>query len=353
MKQNERDEIGAMRYTESVTKGQPDKVCDQIADAIVDEYIRHDPKARVSIDVMGSHGAIMVSGEVTTKADFDVESIVKRVYREIGYVDEHEPYVSIERDAPNVLLAEKRGGANDTTVVTGYATSSTPEMLPEPLLLAHAIAKRLDDLRSMDREFSWLLPDGKVLVGCEGTEPRFVGLTVQHDESIDESFVRTRLAEQVIAPIVGNLDKVTVTVNQGGACTAGGFSAFIGLTGRKIACDTYGGLLPWGGGALSGKDPGKIDRCGAYMARYAAKWLVAKGAGKTVQVTLCYVRGMEHPVMVKARTGEGKDVTSALQGMDFRPSAILERLNLRVPRYRETACYGHFGRDFPWERIRE
>lgn len=343
-----------MQFVEAPTKGQPDKVCDAIADAILDEYLRRDPNSRVSIEVFGSHGMIAIGGEVTSNADFDVAAVAKQVYREVGYTDEIEPFVNIAADAPDILSTVKRGGANDACVASGYATSATPQFLPRPLVLAHALAKRLDDLRSLDTEFSWLRPDGKVLVGMEGVRPKHITVTIQHDEQVEESLVRTRLFERAISPIIGMNEGVNVTINKSGRVTSGGFQSDTGVTGRKISSDTYGGLLPWGAGALSGKDPAKIDRLAGYMCRYAAKNLVALGAGKTVLVDAVYERGAERPVFLRARTGEGKDVTAKLTELfDFRPSAMLETLDLRKPIYKSTACYGHFGREgFPWERIK-
>jgi len=343
-----------MQFVECVTRGQPDKVADQIADGIVDEYLRRDKLARVSVDVLCSHGAMMIGGEVTSTADFDVGAIAKRVYRECGYLDEIEPFVNISTDVSEVIALDKLGSANDVTVASGYATSVTPQFLPKPYVLAQAVVKRLDDLRGLDPEFAWLRPDGKVLIGADRGSIKYATLIVQHDDSVDESLVRTRLFERVLLPVLGSAESVTIAINRQGKYTQGGFQLGVGVTGRKIASDTYGGLLPWGGGALSGKDPSKIDRLGSYMARFAAKTLCAKGLGRSIMVDVVYARGEERPIYLKARTGEGKDLTNQLASFDFRPSAILERLDLRRPIYRATACYGHFGREgFPWEKVEE
>ncbi|MEI7740894.1 MAG: methionine adenosyltransferase domain-containing protein [bacterium] len=342
-----------MQFVEVVTKGQADKICDQIADAVLDEYLRREPNSRVSLEVFGSHGMMVIGGEVTSKADFDVATVAKQVYHEIGYLDEIEPFVNIALDSPDSIRTSERGGANDMCIASGYATNATPQFLPASLVLAQAIAKRLDDLRLTDSSFNWLRPDGKVMVGFDGQHPKFIKIMVQHDDSVDDSMVRTKLFERVVASMLRNLDGVKVDINYSGKITQGGFQVDTGVTGKKLAADTYGGVLPWGAGSLSGKDPSKIDRLSAYMCRFAAKNLVAMGAGRTVMIEAIYSRGEEKPVFLRARTGEGKDLTETVkEKFDFRPASILERLDLRRPIYKATACYGHFGRnEFPWEKL--
>jgi S-adenosylmethionine synthetase len=235
----------------------------------------------------------------------------------------------------------------------GYATAETPEFLPGPVVTVHRLAWGLSDLRRNHPDFSWLRPDGKTQVTVEGGKVTTVLISTQHRKGMAVEEMQRLLTDHLIQPVIGDLRGVRILVNPTGVFVTGGFHADTGLTGRKLMVDTYGGLLPHGGGAFSGKDSTKVDRSGAYMARFAAKNIVANGLAKNCLVSVAYAIGRDEPVMLRARSGEGKDLSSYLgKHFDFRPRAIIERLDLRRPIFRKTAAYGHFGRDeFPWEHI--
>jgi S-adenosylmethionine synthetase len=342
-----------MKTVESVTEGHPDKVCDQIADAILDAYLIRDPASRVAVEAFGSHGALMIGGEVTSGAEIDVASLAARVYKEIGYDDELEIFTNIEVQSPEIAHGVDSGGAGDQGIMYGYATAETPEFMPLPVVLANRLAWGLTDLRRNDPGFSWLRPDGKTQVTVDRGRVTDVLISCQHRDDMTQGEIRRLIIEHLLGPVLGDLDRTAVLVNPSGSFTSGGFTADTGLTGRKIMVDSYGGLIPHGGGAFSGKDPTKVDRSGAYMARFAAKNLVANGLARTCLVSVAYAIGREEPVMLRAVSGDGRDLTADLRRrFDFRPRAIMERLSLRRPIYRTTAAYGHFGRDeFPWENI--
>ncbi|MFH2062751.1 MAG: methionine adenosyltransferase [bacterium] len=342
-----------MKTVESVTEGHPDKICDQIADAILDAYLAKDPRSRVAVEVFGSHGAVMVGGEVTSMAEVDPAQVAQAVYKEIGYEDDIEVFTNIEEQSPDIARGVDLGGAGDQGIMYGYATAETPEYLPECMVLAHRLSWGLGNLRRHHSEFKWLRPDGKTQVTVDGSRVQTVVVSAQHAEGTDPEKVRSLLKEHLILPTVGEMDDSRLLINPTGSFSVGGFSADTGLTGRKIMVDTYGGLMPHGGGAFSGKDPTKVDRSAAYMARFAAKNIVANGVARSCLVTVAYAIGREEPVMLEARSGDGRDLSEYLrEHFDFRPMAIIERLGLRRPIYRATAAYGHFGRDeFPWEHI--
>jgi S-adenosylmethionine synthetase len=342
-----------MKTVEAVTEGHPDKVCDQIADALLDTYLQRDPASRVAVEVFGSHGAVMIGGEVTSKAEVDASQVALRLYREIGYPDDIEVFVNIEEQSPDIARGVDTGGAGDQGIMYGYATSETPEFLPLPVVLAQRLAYGLSDLRRNHRDFNWLGPDGKTQVVMEKGKIVSVVVSTQHSNEVSMVEMRRQLMSQLIEPTVGAYGGGRVFVNPTGVFNIGGFNADTGLTGRKLMVDTYGGLIPHGGGAFSGKDPTKVDRSAAYMARFAAKNIVANGLAKNCLVSVAYVIGKEEPLMLKATSGDGHNLTDYLKKhFDFRPRAIIERLDLRRPIYRPTAAYGHFGRDeFPWEHI--
>ncbi len=342
-----------MKTVESVTEGHPDKVCDQIADAILDAYLARDPASRVAVEVFGSHGALMIGGEITSTADVDSAFIAKRVYKEIGYDDDLEVFSNIEEQSPDIAHGVDQGGAGDQGIMYGYATVETSEFLPVPVVMANRLAWGLAKLRHNHPEFTWLGPDGKTQVTYDKGRPVKILVSCQHKEEIDTPEIQRLIAEHLVGPAVGALGGIELIVNPSGRFVQGGFSADTGLTGRKIMVDTYGGLIPHGGGAFSGKDPSKVDRSGAYMARFAAKNMVANGIAKSILVSVAYAIGQEEPVMLRAVSGDGRDLTEQLKKhFDFRPRAIMERLSLRRPIYRNSAAYGHFGRDeFPWEMI--
>lgn len=342
-----------MKTVESVTEGHPDKVCDQISDAVLDAYLVRDPLARVAVEAFGCHGVVMVGGEVTSTEEVDVELLVRNLYATIGYEDNIDVLVHVAKQSPDIAQGVDTGGAGDQGIMYGYATSETPELLPRGVVLAHALTKRLADLRRYDPVFRWLGPDGKAQVTIDRGRVTTVLVSAQHDEKIPIEEVRTLIRNGVIAPVVGSLEGVEVLVNPTGRFVLGGFTADTGLTGRKLMVDTYGGLIPHGGGAFSGKDPTKVDRSASYMARFAAKNIVANGLAKNCLVSVAYAIGRAEPVMVRAVAGDGKDVTSiVVKNFDFRPAAIIERLGLRRPIYKQTASYGHFGRaGLPWEEV--
>jgi S-adenosylmethionine synthetase len=342
-----------MKTVESVTEGHPDKVCDQIADAILDAYLAKDPASRVAVEVFGSHGAVMIGGEVTSAAVVDPTTIAHKVYKEIGYGDDIDVFTNIEEQSRDIAQGVDVGGAGDQGIMYGYATNETKEYLPQCVVLAHRLAWGLADLRRTDPDMAWLRPDGKTQVTVSGDRTVTVVVSTQHDEAMAQEEIRKHLVKRLIAPVIGGVKDVEIHINPTGKFVLGGFTADTGLTGRKLMVDTYGGLIPHGGGAFSGKDPTKVDRSAAYMARFAAKNIVANGVAKNCFVTVAYAIGREEPVMLTAKSGDGKSLTQYLkQHFDFRPRAIIERLSLRRPIYRSTAAYGHFGRDeFPWEHI--
>ncbi len=343
------------KAVESTMAGQPDKVCDQIADAIVDEYLRRDAESRVDRKVMGAHGMMMIGGEVNSSADFDVAALAKQVYRDVGYDDEIEVFVNVESSSEE--MKPVRGSA-DTVVVNGYATRETREFLPLPLVYAHSIARRMDELRRLDPAFHWMGPDGKVQVVLD--KKKVVGVTVlcQHSKDMAPRDVQSLVLDRVIAPLAGE-QGAQVFINPLGAFVTGGFHADTGVSGRKTATDFYGGIIPHGDNTLSGKDPGKAERAGAYMARFIAKNIVAQGLAESVLVGLAYTMGREEPVMVDVKAagqktrGSTLDFTNLVKSQyDLRLEAIVEQLDLKQPRYRSTALYGHFGKDgLPWEEI--
>jgi S-adenosylmethionine synthetase len=342
-----------MKTAESVTEGHPDKVCDQIADALLDEYLKRDAQSRVALEVFGSHGMLMIGGEVTSKGEVDIETMAKNVYSQVGYVDELEVFVNIELQSSDIAQGVDVGGAGDQGIMYGYATLETPSLMPAPIAFAHALSSKLADLRRHDPAFAWLRPDGKTQVTMDRGRVTTVVVSAQHATEITQDQIRSMISEQVIGPVIGSLDGIELHINPTGRFVVGGFTADTGLTGRKLMVDTYGGIIPHGGGAFSGKDSTKVDRSAAYMARFAAKNLVAAGFAKKCMVSVAYAIGHADPVMLTARSEDGRDLSPLLQKyFDFRPNAIIERLDLRKPIFRDTASYGHFGRDrFPWEQI--
>lgn len=249
------------------------------------------------------------------------------------------------------------GGAGDQGIMYGFATNETPEFLPRGIVLAHKLTKGLEDLRK-NGEIKWLGPDGKAQVAIDGATGREISailVSTQHNENIDQKEIRKILIEKLIKPLIGDISGIEILVNPTGKFAMGGFTADTGLTGRKIMVDTYGGLIPHGGGCFSGKDPTKVDRSAAYMARYAAKNLVASGWAKECIVSVAYAIGRSEPLMVEAINEKGESINDEImKRFDFKPLAIIEKLNLRTPIYRKTAAYGHFGREeFPWESVEE
>jgi len=352
------------RYTvESVTEGHPDKICDQISDAILDACLAEDPHSRVAIETFGSHGTLVIGGELTTRAEVDPVAIARNVYRDIGYTDDIEIIVRITRQSPDIALGVDVGGAGDQGIMYGYATDETPEMLPLGVVLAHALSDRLAWIRKETVEGRLALgPDGKTQVTLERDPDGKLDIRVlvssQHAEWVGKEELRELLTRTLIDPVLCARGYIPscVLINPTGRFVIGGFAGDTGLTGRKIMVDTYGGLVPHGGGAFSGKDATKVDRSGAYMARFAARRMVEEGFGSEIRVAVAYAIGMVEPLMLSAENEKGQDLTSELvKRFDFRPAAIIERLGLHRPMYRMTARNGHFGHaQFPWEeRLRK
>jgi len=340
-------------YTvESVTSGHPDKICDQVSDAILDECLSQDPKSRVAIESFGGHGLLLVGGEVTTKAQVDFKEIAKRIYREIGYQDDLKVMTNITCQSPDIARGVDTGGAGDQGIMYGYATDETEEFLPLGVVLSHKLTKGLELLRK-NNQVSWLKSDGKSQVTIKNGVVKSILISCQHDENVSQEEIRETIIEKLIKPLVGEINNIEILVNPTGNFVRGGFSADTGLTGRKIMVDTYGGLIPHGGGCFSGKDPSKVDRSAAYMARFAAKNIVADGLAKECLVSASYAIGRTEPLMVEAVSETGKNLSDLVRSkFDFRPNAIIERLDLLKPIYLKTASYGHFGKaDFPWEKI--
>jgi S-adenosylmethionine synthetase len=340
-------------YTvESVTSGHPDKMCDQISDAILDECLAQDPKSRVAIESFGGHNLLLVGGEITTNANVDFKKIAEDVYRKIGYEDDLKIITNITFQSPDIAQGVDTGGAGDQGIMYGYATDETKEFLPRGVVLVHKLTKGLETLRK-NNEIPWLKPDGKSQVTMQDGKIRSILISCQHDENVSQEEIERTIIEKLIKPIVGNISGIEILVNPTGKFIKGGFSADTGLTGRKIMVDTYGGLIPHGGGCFSGKDPSKVDRSAAYMARFAAKNIVANNLAKECLVSVSYAIGRVEPLMVEIINEKGEDLSGAIKDkFDFKPRSIIETLDLLRPIYSRTASYGHFGKsDLPWEKI--
>lgn len=369
--------------SESVTEGHPDKICDQISDAVLDAIMAQDPAGRVACETTATTGMVMVMGEITTTAKIDIPSIVRNAVNRIGYDDPAYGFdghtcavlTTIDKQSPDIAQgvnnaydasADEKIGAGDQGMMFGYACDETAELMPAPLALSHALARRLTAVRKSG-ELNWLRPDGKSQVTVEydaaGNVVRCPAIVVstQHSPDISIEKLREAIVETVIKPTIPAryIDAGTkFFVNPTGRFVVGGPAGDSGLTGRKIIVDTYGGAAAHGGGCFSGKDPTKVDRSAAYMARYVAKNLVAAGLARRCQVELAYAIGVSEPVSIVVDTfGTGTvsdDKLTELVGCNFdlRPGKIISYLNLRRPIYEQTAAYGHFGRpdlDLPWE----
>ncbi len=378
--------------SESVTEGHPDKIADQISDAILDAILEQDPRARVAVETLVTTGIAIVAGEVTTRAYVEIPDIVRKTILEIGYTRAKYGFdgetcavlTSIHSQSPDIALGVDRAleaktgeisaedeleqlGAGDQGIMFGYATNETPEYMPLPITLAHKLAMRLAEVRKK-KIVPFLRPDGKtqVTVEYEDDKPVRVNtvlISAQHDPNVSYEDLREALLEHVIKPVIPEEywdDKVKVLINPTGRFVLGGPMADTGLTGRKIIVDTYGGWVPHGGGAFSGKDPTKVDRSAHYMARYVAKNVVAAGLADRFLIQLSYAIGVARPISIMINTfgtskvDEEKLLKVITEMFDFRPGAIIKRLNLLRPIYKKTAVYGHFGRndeDFTWEKL--
>ncbi len=377
--------------SESVTEGHPDKMCDQISDAILDALMEQDPMSRVACETCTTTGLVMVMGEITTNAYVDIQKIVRDTVREIGYtrgkygfdadtcgvitaIDEQSADIALGVDKALEAKENKMSeeeivaiGAGDQGMMFGYASDETPELMPYPISLAHKLARKLTEVRK-DGTLKYLRPDGKTQVTVEydenGTPKRLdaVVLSTQHDPDVTQEQIHEDIKKYVFDPIIpeGMVDENTkFFINPTGRFVIGGPHGDSGLTGRKIIVDTYGGMARHGGGAFSGKDCTKVDRSAAYAARYVAKNIVAAGIAKKCEIQLSYAIGVAHPTSIMVDTfGTGKLSDEKLveiirENFDLRPAGIIQMLNLRRPIYKQTAAYGHFGRtdvDLPWEK---
>ncbi|MGV8152114.1 MAG: methionine adenosyltransferase [Candidatus Nanoarchaeia archaeon] len=365
--------------SESVTEGHPDKICDQISDAILDNLLAQDPDSRVAVETLVTTGSVHIAGEVTTKGFFDAQRIARQVLREIGYTKPefgidyedagvwvciHGQSQDISQGVTESLCNSHEQGAGDQGMMYGFACNETPEFMPLPIVLAHKLTKKLAEVRK-NNTIKNLGPDGKsqVSVEYEDNIPKRISAVViaqQHLESVSESELKQEILEKVIKPVCGKMmdSNTNIHINATGRFVIGGPEGDTGVTGRKIIVDSYGGVGRHGGGAFSGKDPSKVDRSGAYAARYVAKNIVASGLADRCEVQISYAIGVAKPTSINVdsfgtnKIPEEKIVKLVEENFDLRPRAIIDNLNLKRPIYKKTASYGHFGRndsDFTWE----
>jgi S-adenosylmethionine synthetase len=366
--------------SESVCEGHPDKVCDYVADSMLDAHLAQDPDAHVACEVLAKGGRLVLAGEITSQASLHAEAVARTALREIGYTDPAEPFNADGVEVLSFLSAQAREideavrrtgkqavpggdhldqGAGDQGMMFGYASDETPELMPLPILLAHRLSAALAAARKAG-EVPWLQPDGKTQVSVEyedGTPLRVAHVLVstQHTSAVEREAIEAWVAGILVPRALGGwrVAPSAITVNPSGSFVDGGPSADCGVTGRKIIVDTYGGMARHGGGAFSGKDPSKVDRSGAYFCRYVARQVVARGIAKRAEVQVAYAIGVARPTSVAVETfgtGDQREAAALVESFDFRPAAIIDRLGLRRPLYRRTTNYGHFGRPgLPWE----
>jgi S-adenosylmethionine synthetase len=363
--------------SESVSEGHPDKVCDFISDSVLDACLEQDPKSRVACETLVKSDTVVLAGEITTNATFDYEKVVRDAVKEIGYTDAAEPFCDTTLKIISLITKQSNEisqgvteatsqsgdqGAGDQGIMFGYATDESAELMPLPILLAHKLMRAMADDRKMGK-YTWLRPDSKsqVSLNYDGNEPldvTAVVISTQHSPDADQKkiteYVREELGPKALGAWWNN--KLTLYVNPTGSFIHGGPSADAGVTGRKIIVDSYGGWGRHGGGAFSGKDPSKVDRSSAYFCRYVAKQVVSNGLAKKAEIQVGYAIGMAKPVSVKVDTfGTGDERAAAefvMNAFDFRPRAIIDKLNLLRPIYRQSTNYGHFGRPgLPWEAV--
>ena len=367
--------------SESVTEGHPDKICDNISDAFLDEYLKQDPNSRVAVETMVTTDFVAVSGEVTSKANLDKkaqEELVRKTIREIGYdnkdlmfdADSCQVNLRLHSQSPDIsqgvtATEEKEQGAGDQGLMFGYATNETEELMPMPILLAHKLIQKLSKVRR-EKILPWVRPDGKSQVSVryvddKPTKIETIVLSTQHAPDISQEEISKELIEKVIKPVIRDLwnDEIKIFINPTGKFVIGGPHGDAGLTGRKIIVDTYGGFGRHGGGAFSGKDPSKVDRSACYMCRYIAKNIVASGLSERCEVQLAYAIGVSKPVSLYVNTfGTNKIPENQIEELvklnfDMTPFGIVSQLDLKRPIYKKTSSYGHFGRnepEFTWEK---
>jgi len=360
--------------SESVCEGHPDKICDQISDAILDEVLKQDRNGRVACETLTTRGLIFVAGEITTSGYVDIPEVIRNLLKEIGYTEPSYGFqyesvgiiTSIQEQAPEIAMGVDKGGAGDQGMMFGYATDETKELMPLPIILAHKLVMRLAEIRKK-KIVDYLRPDGKsqVTVLYENGKPvsvESVVVSAQHNPDVPYSKIREDIIELVINYVIPEDLKsknMKIFINPTGSFTIGGPMADTGVTGRKIIVDTYGGVGSHGGGCFSGKDPTKVDRSGSYMARYLAKNIVASGIAKKCEIQIAYVIGQVEPVSLMVNTygtgiiPETEIIKIIKENFDLSPRGIIKKLDLLRPIYRKTACYGHFGRnddDFTWEK---
>ena len=358
--------------SESVTEGHPDKLCDLISDSILDACLKQDSNSRVAVETFASGNTITIAGQITTKAEFSVENLVREVIKEIGYDNASLDMdyrtckidVNITKQSPDIALGVDIGGAGDQGIMFGFACDETKELMPLPISLAHKLAKKLSEVRRSE-EIKGLRPDGKVQVTVEYDDGKplrvdTVVLSTQHIDGIDIEKLRNEVKEKIIFKIIPNdlLDENTkYYINPTGRFVIGGPLGDSGLTGRKIIVDTYGGYARHGGGAFSGKDPTKVDRSASYMARFLAKNIVANGYAKKCEIQLSYAIGVAKPVSIfvdtfGTETISSKEIIKKVENFDLTPREIINYLDLQRPIYRLTTNHGHFGKDnLPWEKV--
>jgi len=365
--------------SESVTEGHPDKICDQISDSILDELLRQDPESRVAVESMATTGIVFIAGEVTSKARLDTQKVVRDTIRDVGYDKPEYGFdcntcsvlTSLHEQSPDISLGvtsskNKEQGAGDQGLMFGYATNETPEFMPLPITMANQLCMKLSQVRKR-KELPWVRPDGKsqVSVVYEDYNPIRIDTVVvstQHSPEVSLDELREEIIDKVIRPVCENWvdGQTNFLVNPTGRFVIGGPPGDTGLTGRKIIADTYGGMGRHGGGAFSGKDPSKVDRSACYMARYVAKNIIAAELAKRCEVQVAYAIGVAEPVSVMidtygtGRVSEDQIENSIRKSFDMRPAGIIKMLDLKKPKYKMTAAYGHFGRNepgFTWEKI--
>ena len=355
--------------SESVTEGHPDKMADQISDAVLDNLLAQDPMSRVACETLITTGLVLCAGEISTKGYADIPGIVRGTLQDIGYDDANYGFdhkacsviTAIDEQSPDIAMGVDTGGAGDQGMMFGFACNETPQLMPLRIQLAHELTRGLAKLRK-EGTLSYLRPDGKsqVSVEYENWRPKRITnvvVSTQHDPDVTQEQIKADLIEKLIKPVCGDYidDETVYHVNPTGQFIIGGPPGDCGLTGRKIIVDTYGAFAHVGGGAFSGKDPTKVDRSGAYMARYAAKNIVAAGLAEKCEIQVAYAIGVKDPVSLHINTfgtGDAEKIEKLVrEKFDFTPAGIIKTLDLRKPIYKKTASYGHFGRDeFSWEK---